>query len=83
MFNIAIYLDKFKNIESESLIFKKNIILCLESVLKINIDKKNIKINNKIVYLNVNPILKSEIFINKKRIIKDLGLKNITVSGFF
>jgi len=83
MFNISIYLDKFKNIESKSSVLKNIIIDSVKKVLKVDIDKKNIHINNGIVYLKVNPVLKNEIFINKNNLTKELSSKNLAVKGFF
>ena len=83
MFNISIYLDKFKNIESKSSVLKNIIIDSVKNVLKADIDKKNIEIRNGIIYLKVNPVLKNEIFINKNSIIRELNLKNLAIKGVF
>ncbi|KKR47569.1 MAG: hypothetical protein UT90_C0016G0010 [Parcubacteria group bacterium GW2011_GWA1_40_21] len=83
MFNISIYLDKFKNIESKSSNLKNIIIDSVKNILKTDIDKKNIEIKNGIVYLKVNPVLKNEIFINKNSLIKDLSAKNLSIKGIF
>jgi len=83
MFNISIYLDKFKNIESKSSVLKNIIIDSVKNVLKADIDKKNIEIKNGIIYLKVNPVLKNEIFINKNSIIRELNLKNLAIKGVF
>jgi hypothetical protein len=83
MFNISIYLDKFKNIESKGSILKNIIIDSVKKVLKADIDKKNIEIKNGIIYLKVNPVLKNEIFINKNNLTKELNSKNLAVKGVF
>ncbi|MBM2817458.1 MAG: hypothetical protein HW401_48 [Parcubacteria group bacterium] len=83
MFNISIYLEKFKNIESKSSTLKSVISDAVKNVLKADIDKKNIEIKNGIIYLKVHPVVKNEIFINKNNIIKELGLKNLAVKGIF
>lgn len=81
MFNISIYLDKFKNIESKDSGLKNIIADSIKNVLKIDINKKNIEVRNGTVYLKVNPVVKNEIFINKPNIIKELNLKNFKVKG--
>lgn len=81
MFNISIYLDKFKNIESKSSGLKNSIIDSINKILKINIDKKDVEIRNGVVYLKVNPVVRNEIFINKVNIIKELSTKNLIVKG--
>lgn len=83
MFNISIYLDKFKNIESKSSGLKNNIIDSVNKILKINIDKKDVEIRNGVIYLKVNPVVRNEIFINKVNIIKELGIKNLAVKAIF
>ena len=83
MFNISIYLEKFKNIESKSSNLKSLVNDVIKNVLKVDIDKKNIEIKNGIIYLKVHPVVKNEIFINKNNIIKELSLKNLAVKGIF
>lgn len=38
----------------------------------IKIDKENVKIQNNTIYLNIKPIYKNEIFLNKKKISKSI-----------
>ena len=83
MFNISIYLEKFKNIESKSSNLKSLVNDVIKNVLKVDIDKKNIEIKNGIIYLKVHPVVKNEIFIIKNNIIKELSLKNLAVKGIF
>ena len=81
MFNISIYLEKFKNIESKSSSLKSIVVDSIKNVLKVDIDKKNIEIKNGIIYLKVHPVIKNEIFINKNKIIKEISSKNLAVKG--
>jgi len=83
MFNISIYLDKFKNIESKNSVLIKIIIDSVKNILKVDIDKKNIQIKNGVIYLKVNPVLKNEIFINKNSLIRELSFKNLAIKGVF
>lgn len=83
MFNISIYLDKFKNIESKSSSLKNTIIDSISKVLKTNINKKDVEVKNGIVYLKVNPVVRNEIFINKTKITEELSVKNLAIKGIF
>lgn len=85
MFNISIYLDKFKNLESKSFNFnlKNEIIDSLSGVLKIKLNRNDVDIKNGIVHLKVNPVARNEIFINKAKIIKEFGFKKITIKNIF
>lgn len=83
MFNISIYLDKFKDIESKSSSLKNIIIDSISKVLKININKKDMEVKNGIIYLKVNPVIRNEIFINKTKITEELNLKNLAIKGIF
>ncbi|MEK9181982.1 MAG: hypothetical protein AAB781_00125 [Patescibacteria group bacterium] len=83
MFNISIYLDKFKNIESKNSVLKNIITDSVGNILKININKKDVEIKNGVIYLKVNPVVRNEVFINKVGIIKELNAKNIAVKGIF
>jgi len=83
MFNISIYLDKFKNIESKSSGLKTTIADSVNKFLKASLDKKDVEVKNGVIYLKVNPVVRNEIFINKVNIIKELGLKNLAVKGIF
>lgn len=83
MFNISIYLDKFKNIESKNSVLKNIITDSVGKILKININKKDVEVKNGVIYLKVNPVVRNEMFINKVDIIKELNAKNIAVKGIF
>ena len=83
MFNISIYLDKFKKIEVKSSNLKNHIIDSINNIIKINIDKKDVELKNGVVYLRVHPVVKNEIFINKNTILKELNTKKIPISGIF
>lgn len=85
MFNISIYLDKFKNLESKSFNFnlKNTIIDSLNSVLKIDLHRGDVEVKNGIVHLKVNPVVRNEIFINKTKIIKTLSAKSVIIKNIF
>ena len=49
----------------------------LKEILKIEISKNQIKINGNDVYLDIKPIYKNEIFLNKEKIISLLKEKSL------
>ncbi|MBU6430856.1 MAG: hypothetical protein KGJ58_01050 [Patescibacteria group bacterium] len=83
MFNVSIYLDKFKTISSKKDFFKESVAISLKKNLEIDIDKKNIEIRNSILYLKINPTVKNELFMKKKYIIDELKEKNISINDIF
>lgn len=83
MFNIALYLDKFKKIDLKSSSLKKTIHASISKVLGIDVDIKAINVKNNLIYLKVNPVIKNEIFIKKKNIIKELQLNSLNITDVF
>lgn len=73
------FLDKFKKIIGENTQNKDFIIESIEKELHKKIDKNNIKISKNILYLNISPIFKNEIYMRKEKILKSLEEKNINV----
>jgi len=73
MFDIGKYLGKFKRM-SESRDFLRNTVSdVINEVCKIEINPKSIDVKSGIVRINERPIIKSEIFINKTKILSTLA----------
>ena len=73
MFNISSFLDKFsKNINSEETNIKKicEVILNETSIV---CNPKSIKFQNGVLYLDLSPIQKNKIFINKEAILQSIA----------
>ncbi len=68
MIEIKDLLSRFSNILLSLEGKKGTIRKVLSEVIKINIDSKDIKIKNNIVYLNIKPIYKNEIFLKQEQI---------------
>ena len=83
MFNIAIYLEKFKVIGSENLLLKDYVIDSIENIIKIKINKDCVIFKKNTVFFKVNQAVKSEIFINKNKITEELGFKKIFIKNIF
>lgn len=78
MIEIKDLLSRFNNLllsEERKIDVIKKII---SNLLKIEIKKEEIKIKNNIIYLNIKPIYKNEVFINREKIYlsfkKELGV---------
>ena len=80
MFNIASYLDKFKNIGLGERLLKEAIRSSVKEVLNFDLEVKNILVKNGEVILKVSPAIKNAIFIKKDSILKRMaenGVENI------
>ena len=80
MFNIVLYLDKFKNLGLGERLLKEAISTSLKEVLKFDLDTKNILIKNGEVTFKVSPAMKNAIYIKKEAILKRMeenGVENI------
>lgn len=80
MIEIKDLLARFDNILLSEEVKKNSILDILERVLGLKIKTEDIKIKNNIIYLNIKPIYKSEIFLKKDKIFfeleKSLGKKS-------
>jgi len=75
MFNIAQYLDKFKNIGQGEKAFKEVVFFAIKEILNIEIERKNISIQNGELILKVSPTLKNAVFIKKEKILNKIKEK--------
>jgi len=72
MFNLDKFLNKFKGLKPPNDEIKINIIKIIKDDLNINLERKDISVRNKTIYINTKPIIKNEIFINKYKLIETL-----------
>jgi hypothetical protein len=80
MFNIASYLEKFKNIGLGERLLKEAIKTSVREVLNFELEEKNISVKNGEVVFKVTPAIKNAIYIKKQAILKKMeenGVKNI------
>lgn len=75
MFNIDGLLKKFKNIVPPDDHVKNVITSAVLEKIKLEIDKKKIKIISGVAYIDANPSVKSVIFRNKAGILNEIGEK--------
>lgn len=77
MWNISRYLHKFKNLTPKQDEVRESIINILKEDYNIEIDKENISYRNKKVFISTHPLIKNEIFINKKKLLDRIKEKNV------
>ena len=68
MNQLSIYLEKFKNLEPLDAKTKRSVIFAFKKVLNADIDIKSIKIAKNAIFINIEPVLKSEAFIHKEEL---------------
>jgi len=82
MFNISVYLEKFKNLGQREGLIKNEILFVIKEVVGVDIDPKKIKTKNGGLFLGVSPAIKNTIYIKKDLILnklKERGIKNINL----
>lgn len=73
MFNIENLLNKFRNITPPDDLVKTEISRIFSEKIKLEIDKKKIKVINGIAYIDASPAVKSAIFTGKSNILKEIN----------
>jgi hypothetical protein len=80
MFNIASYLEKFKNLGRGERLLKEAIRTSVKEVLGFDLDEKGILVKNGEVIFKVSPARKNAIFIKKAAILNRMihnGVENV------
>ena len=73
-FNINAFLKKFKKITPPDDFLKKTFILIVKKKAGIHLEKSDIKVEHNIIYLSsVSPAIKSELYIQKPTLLKQLN----------
>ena len=81
MFNIASYLEKFKNLGLGERLLKEAIRTSVKEVMKVDLDAKDISIKNGEVVFKVSPAVKNAIYMKKAAILKRMaenGVENVS-----
>lgn len=65
-------LSKYRNLVPTDSLKKEAVIEVITKCFQINLEKKDISINNNIIYLKTSTKLKGEVFMHKIAILKDL-----------
>ncbi|MCH7529672.1 hypothetical protein IIB50_00950 [Patescibacteria group bacterium] len=75
MFNIATYLTKFKNIIPPNAFIKEECSKVVNDELGVELSGDEINVQRGVVYIKANQIIKSEILLNKNKILERLNLE--------
>lgn len=70
MFNIAQYLEKFKNLGGTERGLKEAIVFSVKKVVGVDIDAKDISLKNGEAFIKASPTIKNAIYIKKGQILK-------------
>ncbi len=75
MFDIGKYLGKFKKMSESRDYLRNSVSETIKEICKVEINPKNIDISSGVIRIKEKPIIKSEIFINKTKILSVLEKK--------
>ncbi len=75
MFDIGSYLEKFKNLSQSRNFLRDSVALSIKEVCNIEIKPENIEVKSSVARISERPIIKSEIFLKKDKILKILKEK--------
>ena len=67
------FLDRFRNLTPPDQFIKKECISVIKNRLNVEIKKEDISIKNNIIYINTSSTIKSELFIKKEDLLKELS----------
>lgn len=73
MFNISLYLEKFKILGLGEVLAKDAMISVLEKLVGVKIERKDIEYKNGMFRIKAEPIVKSQIYIKKNEILELLS----------
>lgn len=73
MKNILYFLGRFKNIKPPHKFIKEEFISLILEDMKIDLKQNDMNINNNKIQITSNPIIKTEVILNKENILKKLN----------
>jgi hypothetical protein len=76
MWNIAAFLEKYKNVGVRELVFKEALAHSIQEETGAAVDVKNIDIKDGIVRIKTSPAQRSAIFIKKEKILEKTAQKS-------
>jgi len=71
--NISEFLDKFKNILSKGYGLRDVIIVSVKDITGLDIKIEKIKISNDTAFIKTSPVIKSEIYLKKEKILQKIN----------
>lgn len=76
MFDIGKYLEKFKKFSQSRDFLRNSVAEAVKEICNIEIDPKKIEVKDGVARISERPIIKSEIFLKKTKILEVLKEKN-------
>jgi hypothetical protein len=76
MFNIASYLERFKNFGVKETEFKEWVLVCVKEETGRDILINDVRVQGDSVFIKATPMLKSELFMKKGSLLDKINLKN-------
>lgn len=73
--NLDQFLQKFRHIIPRETLIKDAFIQVIHEIFSLSLNKKEITVRGKIIFLSTSPIIKQEIFLQKENILKLLSEK--------
>ena len=67
------FLDRFRHLTPPDQFIKKECISVIKNRLNVEIKKEDISIKNNIIYINTSSTVKSELFIRKESLLRELS----------
>jgi Cu/Ag efflux protein CusF len=81
MFNISLFLEKFKNLGLNEKLLKEAISCSVKEIIGFDLDPKKISLKNGEVIFKVSPAIKNTIYIKKEAILAKIKENNIENIG--
>lgn len=75
MFDIAKYLEKFRTMSNSKIFLRKSVEEAIREVCGIDIEIKKIEVKDYVARINEKPIIKTQIFLKKSKILEGLYIK--------
>ncbi|MFA6340770.1 MAG: hypothetical protein WCX27_00815 [Candidatus Paceibacterota bacterium] len=75
MFDIGSYLEKFKNLSQSRNFLRDSVALAVKEACGFDIKTENIIVKSAVARINARPVIKTEIFLKKEKILKILKEK--------
>jgi len=72
MFNITDYLSKFNKLTLPDESLRRAVCELLQEELGVALDRKYIKVHNRVIYVTASPVIKNEIFLRKEFFIQKI-----------
>ena len=79
MLNIKEFFEKFSKIQKDVILSKQKVADVIKKISGVDIDQTKIRFENGILRLDINPVLKNEIFMHKNKILNEFKLNTLSI----